>query len=79
VNPPEYRWIQTRLQLVQRPIVRRPGHRVCYYDYRIVDQRGVHHFLGLNQHETLPHTNRQLVPPALARLHRLDDTFEIGR
>ena len=79
VDPPEDRRVEPSRQLIERPVVGRPRHRVCYHDYGLVYQRSVNHLVGLDQHEPFAGADGQLVAAALPGLDGLDDPFEIGR
>ncbi len=79
MDAPENGRVQPGLQLIQCPIVRRPGHRVCYHNDSFIDQRRVDYFLGLHQHEPFADPDRHLLPPALAGLNGVDDALEICR
>src|SRR4029078_7205277 len=53
VDPPENTRIQPRLELIERPEIRRARELGGYYVNRVVRQRRIDYLVGLNQQKTL--------------------------
>ena len=78
VHAPEDIRVQTRLQIVQGPVVRRSRYLPCNYVNRVVSQGGIDDFLGLDEHEPFPDADRHLISPDLpAACHQFDDFLEL--
>ena len=79
VHAPEDGRIEPRLQLVERPVVRRPRVLARYDRDAFVGQRGVDDLFGLDEQEPLADLDRQPLAAALPFGDQLDDLLELRR
>ena len=77
MHAPEHVRVEPRLQFVQRPVVGRARHLPCHYVNRLIGQRGIDDFVGLDEHEPLADPDRHLIAPGLAAGHHFDDLLEL--
>ena len=77
MHAPEDARVEPLVQLVERPVVRRPRVLARHYRDAFVGQRGVNDLLRLHEHEPLADLDGEPFAPALAFGDELDDLLEL--
>ncbi len=77
MHPPEHGRIQTGLQLVQAPQVRRPGYLSSHNGNRVLDERGVDYVVSVHQGEMLADADRELTSPFLCPFHQTHQSADL--
>jgi hypothetical protein len=77
VDAPENLRIQARLELIERPVIGRPGDLACNYVNRLVEEGGVDDLIGLDEEQPVAHLDRHLVTPDRVACKHLYDFLEL--